>query len=228
MTSTSPTWRGPAVEDLRGASLAPLKEALDRWRGRASDAAETKNLILNAAALVFSDRGYTKASISDIAAIAGLTKGAVYWHFASKEDMGIAVVAQMYSSWPQMLADVTAQHDDVLTAITAIVRAAARQFREDPITQAAKRLLAELGRDALARLPQPYVGWEKALAALLAEGLSRGQVAADVDPVATARVLVSSFFGMQQVSLELTGRSDLEERVEEFLALILPRLSPRL
>jgi TetR/AcrR family transcriptional regulator, acrAB operon repressor len=50
-------------------------------------AAETREQILNAALEVFSRKGYSRTTINDIAKEAGITKGAVYWHFKNKPDL---------------------------------------------------------------------------------------------------------------------------------------------
>jgi AcrR family transcriptional regulator len=48
---------------------------------------ETPNRILNQAMRIFLEKGYHGTSIDDITQAAGLTKGALYWHFKSKEDL---------------------------------------------------------------------------------------------------------------------------------------------
>lgn len=54
--------------------------------------ARTRAALLDAAAEVFASRGYENASIDAIAASVGLSKGAVYAHFATKLDLYLAVV----------------------------------------------------------------------------------------------------------------------------------------
>ena len=50
-------------------------------------ALDTKNSILDAAEDVFNDRGYSQTSLNEIAETAGVTRGAIYWHFKNKEDL---------------------------------------------------------------------------------------------------------------------------------------------
>ncbi|MGY1718105.1 MULTISPECIES: ScbR family autoregulator-binding transcription factor [unclassified Blastococcus] len=204
-----------------GASPAPR-----RARGRASDSAATRQLIIDVAAREFGERGYAATSLSDIVAGTGMTKGALYWHFESKESVAVAVVHQMFETWPVMLRGVLDSHDDALDALVAVTYVAGRQFATDPVTRASKRLMAELPPEALAKLPQPYVGWQHALTQLITQGQERGQISHRADPVGTAQVIVASFFGMQQVSQELSARRDLESRLDSFWALILPQLRP--
>jgi AcrR family transcriptional regulator len=48
---------------------------------------ETANRILHQAMRIFLEKGYHGTSIDDITRAAKLTKGALYWHFRSKEDL---------------------------------------------------------------------------------------------------------------------------------------------
>ena len=48
---------------------------------------DTRRRLLDAAARAFGSRGYSYATLDNVASEAGMTKGAVYWHFASKEDV---------------------------------------------------------------------------------------------------------------------------------------------
>jgi AcrR family transcriptional regulator len=51
----------------------------------------TRSLLLDAAEEVFAEKGFTPASLDNIARAAGYTKGAIYKHFATKEDLFLAV-----------------------------------------------------------------------------------------------------------------------------------------
>lgn len=51
------------------------------------EARETREGLLDAAVRVFGDKGVSQASLADIAAEAGVTRGAVYWHFKNKKDL---------------------------------------------------------------------------------------------------------------------------------------------
>ncbi|WP_263411407.1 TetR/AcrR family transcriptional regulator [Terriglobus tenax] len=52
---------------------------------------ETRELLLSAAKTIFARDGYEAADLSEIAALAGRTKGAIYAHFKSKEDIFMAL-----------------------------------------------------------------------------------------------------------------------------------------
>ncbi|WNC17361.1 TetR/AcrR family transcriptional regulator [Brevibacillus brevis] len=84
------------------------KEELRAWfkRRQASEQfglADTKTRVLEAAAFVFAAQGYANASLEKVAEHAGLSKGAVYWHFASKQDLFLAILERNFEQQLRML-----------------------------------------------------------------------------------------------------------------------------
>ncbi len=73
---------------------------------------ETVNLILDVAFRLFMEKGYEHTSIQDIInQLGGLSKGAIYHHFKSKEDILIAVTDRMTDASNQMLAAIRERKD---------------------------------------------------------------------------------------------------------------------
>ena len=80
-----------------------LREARTRKR---LPPARRKALIMDAAARLFAERGYSGASITDIAAASGISPSVIYDHFASKKDLHLALLNQHGSA----LIKATAEH----------------------------------------------------------------------------------------------------------------------
>jgi TetR/AcrR family acrAB operon transcriptional repressor len=59
------------------------------------EAVETRNQILDAAERVFSERGVSRTSLTDIAEAASVTRGAIYWHFKDKAELFCEMVARV-------------------------------------------------------------------------------------------------------------------------------------
>ncbi len=59
------------------------------------EALETRHRILDVAERVFSERGVTRTSLEDIAKAAGVTRGAIYWHFTDKADLFCSLFARV-------------------------------------------------------------------------------------------------------------------------------------
>src|SRR5207253_4349557 len=82
-----PEGRGAA--NRRGATG---RDATGPGRTRRIPAAERRELLLNAAAEEFAERGYSGAKLADVAARAGVTKSLVYRHFDSKADLYVGLL----------------------------------------------------------------------------------------------------------------------------------------
>jgi TetR/AcrR family acrAB operon transcriptional repressor len=57
---------------------------------------QTRELLLDAAKHLFCSRGYSRTTLLDVAEEAGLTRGAMYWHFTSKADLFKAVMEKIF------------------------------------------------------------------------------------------------------------------------------------
>jgi AcrR family transcriptional regulator len=65
-----------------------------RTRAARAQAGNARDDLLAAALEVFARRGYQQAGVDEIAAAAGYSKGALYWHFSSKEELLMALVEE--------------------------------------------------------------------------------------------------------------------------------------
>jgi AcrR family transcriptional regulator len=71
------------------ATQSPLR------RSQADRSAQTRAALLNAARALFAEKGFAATSRDEIAARAGVTRGALYHHFESKTAVALAVVAEL-------------------------------------------------------------------------------------------------------------------------------------
>jgi AcrR family transcriptional regulator len=82
-----------ASRELADASAEVGRRAGDQRRRAKAD--RTRSALLSAARTVFADKGYEGASVGDIAAEAGFTKGAVYANFGGKEELLLEIARQL-------------------------------------------------------------------------------------------------------------------------------------
>lgn len=85
---------------------------VERWT-RERRVEHTRALLLDAAEEVFAEKGFTPASLDDIAHAAGYTKGAIYKHFATKEDLFLAVSDRYWRRYFDNFAEVMASAKQV-------------------------------------------------------------------------------------------------------------------
>lgn len=99
-----------------------------------SEAALTRAAILEAAELLFYQKGMTSCSLDEIAVQAGVTRGALYWHFQGKKDL---VSALFTGSYVSILREILGENNI--------------DIRLEPLKSAEHKILMWL--DALSRLP---------------------------------------------------------------------------
>lgn len=135
VTAAVPEVGEAIAESLRetARSLAEASEKVERRSGadraedrRAERVARTRTELLAAAARVFAARGYEGASVGDIAAEAGFTKGALYAHFTSKSEVFLALAREQLLACEETPAAVPGVSDDGVdqAAVAQWVRAA--------------------------------------------------------------------------------------------------------
>ena len=188
-------------------------------------ARETRKSLLEAAAHLFDQQGYAGTSVNDMSARSGRTSGSVYFHYASKEGIALAVVQQGFASWPALASRYGDEDEPPLDRLVTLSREIARALAEDPLTRAGARLWAERATINVP-LPDPFALWTTAATRLLAQARTSGQLAPHLRPAATARTLVHAFFGFCTLTEALEGPLALTCRLDEWWHLTLPALQP--
>lgn len=158
--------------------------------------------ILEAAAQLFHERGFQPTSLDDIIVASGVCRSNLYYHFASKEALGLAVLDWLAGRFAA----------DVIEATLGDERVPARQRLErflasmtDKLEAAAYRkgcpfgnLAAELAGDHpkfRERLGGVFRRLEEAVVVCLRDGMRRGEFRSDLDAERIATALVSQVEG---------------------------------
>lgn len=181
-------------------------------------ALRTRQTILRAAAKVFEERGYQAATIAEILAEAKVTKGALYFHFGSKEDLvdGVLAGQDAHLAVPERASKIQELVDTVLLQ--------AHRLRTDQMVRAGARLTLDQ-RVAEAHRTGPFLRWIRVCEDLLAGAREQGELLPHVVPGETAALLVGTFAGVQSMSQTLTGYEDLMPRIVTLLRHVLPSVA---
>ncbi|MCC5480872.1 ScbR family autoregulator-binding transcription factor [Streptomyces sp. NPDC059680] len=184
---------------------------------RQERAVRTRRAVIQAAAEVFAERGYAAATIAEILDRAGVTKGALYFHFDSKEALARGVIeAQISSSaWtPRELK---------LQEWVDVGMVLAHQIPRDVILLAGIRLSADLqGRRMFG---SAWPAWIELSTKLLAEAKERGEVMPHVVPAESAECFLGAWIGTQMFSEASSDWSDLSERISVLFNHMLPAIA---
>lgn len=187
---------------------------------RQDRAERTRNAILDAAAAVFNERGFAGASLSEILTKAGVTKGALYFHFSSKEELAMALIEEQ---WKAELPFV--DFDDVsLQTVIDISHGFAHNIRHNVRVRASNRLVLEANFSR--PTPEVYERWIGILTEILQKAKDRGDLRQEWDPAVVADWVSATFIGLQSQSEVFTGMADLHERITVQWKIALPGLVP--
>ncbi|MFD7905945.1 ScbR family autoregulator-binding transcription factor [Kitasatospora sp. NPDC059722] len=187
---------------------------------RQARALATRQAVLLAAAEVFDERGYAAATMSDILERAGVTKGALYFHFRSKEELALAVILEGQSAW---LATWEPSSDSPMQTLIDLSYAFARALQDDVLVRGSIRLTIEHGSFTQPQVAA-YQGWSDATRELLERAQEAGELHPGIDLRGAALVLQGAVTGIQLSSQVLTDRQDLIERIADLWTLLLPGL----
>lgn len=181
----------------------------------------TRERAIDGAAAVFARLGYAAASISDISAETGVSKGSLYFHFSSKEEIARAVIELEQELGKQSAERVIAASASSLEATMGLCADFAHWMSTSILARAGVRLTTETTTFD-PPLRGPFEDWIPLIASLLGGAQAEGDLREDVDPATVAHFVIPAFTGVQMASGVLTGYEDLVRRVREMWVVILP------
>lgn len=174
---------------------------------------DTKDHILASAQRLVQQRGFNGFSYADVADEVGIRKASLHHHFASKADLGVALLEAYALQFDQALADIDNSDGtalDKLKAYAAIYRATLDNDRICMCGMLATEVLT-LDASMLPRLERFFNRNTEWLAQLLAEGRSRGEFAFDGAAADHARAALSTLQGASLVCRS-SGDTDAFDR----------------
>ncbi|MGC9520500.1 MAG: TetR/AcrR family transcriptional regulator [Anaerolineae bacterium] len=159
---------------------------------------KTRERILRAAATLFARRGYEATGVAELCRRAGVSKGAFYYHFDSKQAVFLALAESWLDDLNSSLVDVLAETG----APDAQLLAMARRFQTVLTSQSSKAALlleffAQASRDPKVRevVLAPYQSFRTRFVELIQEGIDAEHFR-QVDPDAAAQVILSLASGL--------------------------------
>lgn len=183
----------------------------------------TRAAVLSAAADVFSRLGYANASLSEIIDQSGVTKGALYFHFASKEELARGVIDEGQMRLSEAC---TALRDGRAPALEAIIGLSYLRIEvaaSDPIIAAMFRLHCEIG-DHRGTGQNVVALWQADYQELAARAYAEGDIVAEGDAATVGTFLLETLMGVRGVAYATGAVDELPRRIERVWYFILPSL----
>jgi len=182
-------------------------------------AVETRQLILEAAAEVFDEMGYRAARIAQIMQRAGITQGALYFHFSSKLDLARTVMLA------QRDAVVLPPGPDGLQRLIDTTFLLARELQTNKLLRAGVRLAVEQEEIGF-HDDAPYLDWAEVFRVQLSAAAARGELRSNVEVDRLAVLLVGCYTGVQHFSKISSRRADLPDRIADLWQCMLLGIAP--
>lgn len=152
-------------------------------------AEQTRRSLIRAAALTFDDVGYERSSLTRISEAAGVSKGALSFHFASKDELADAVQESAHLAARTVVDAVRRRPGPALQSVIDITHELAALLERDPVARAGARLARE--RPASTELPHHWnAAWAEAVRRLLRHARTDGSLIPGAN-VHTVAVLVA-------------------------------------
>lgn len=190
---------------------------------RQERAEATRNAVLSAAAAVFARDGYAAANLSDIIAKSGVTKGSLYFHFASKEDLARGVIDEGARRMAAACAPLTDLRDPALEVMIGLSYLVTDVAAGDQVVAAMFRLHHEIG-DHRGTGDNVVAAWQENQVALVKRGQEEGDIDPEADPEEVGTFVFESLFGTRVVAVATGSVDTLPARMERAWHFMLPAL----
>nr|WSW49533.1 TetR/AcrR family transcriptional regulator [Streptomyces sp. NBC_01001] len=185
----------------------------------------TRRKLVHAGAEMFHRNGYANATLGEIAAFAGVTKGALYFHFASKDELAEAVQLRGCELLHESVRELRASGLSPLQTLINTTHWLALNLREEPAIPASFRITKECaGLSALAT--DFHRIWLAEVCGLLRQARDAGELRAEGRWESIESLVAAASCGIESLAGTGMPYAELQRRVAGVWSLLLPCLVP--
>ena len=186
----------------------------------------TRDKIIDAAFQEIYRHGFQAASLSNILANTGLTKGALYHHFPNKDELGLAVIEEVIrEGFEAMMFAPLREADDPMETLIELIQRKAKSATLESVTLgcALNNLIQEmspLDAEFKRRLNGILKTWQDTVTDALKRARKQGRVRKDVDCRAAALFIVSAFEGCIGIAKNLQSVKDFGQCLSQLVSYV--------
>lgn len=170
-------------------------------------AEQTRQTLLEAALSIFSQKGYATTTLEDVAQEAGVTRGAIYWHFGSKAELYAALLDTYSARASDIVQAEIAEGGSLVDILRRVFIRLLTAVEGDPSLRAVMEinlLKTEYSPELSGTLAKQIENGRALLAGIaqaMAGGIAAGELRADLDPEDMARAFIAFQNGVLQLWL---------------------------
>ena len=166
-----------------------MTEASERRAGT------TRQRLIAAASRQFARSPYSMVSLDDILAEAELTKGAMYFHFPSKQALALAIIDDLTEMSRAAASELFARKMSGLETLIDLTYLLTVQNTQDEVARAGFRLLETLDNTTAL-----WQSWIETVTTLIHKAINEGDITDHHDPEDVAKILVALWAGIHRIS----------------------------
>jgi AcrR family transcriptional regulator len=184
----------------------------------------TRRKIIDAAVALFNEVGYSSTGLGDVVERAGMTKGALYHHFNSKEALAVAIIEQGSDILLKTFQGISRSSAPALENMIHGVLAVVELANTDKLVRMGAvllRIFAKFSKESTFN----YGVWLSEMAAQARRAQAEGDLRADIDAQVAGEFIVSAVLGTELISNAVSGGEDVLERVTRTWEVVLPAIA---
>lgn len=191
------------------------------------EAEKTRQDLLKAALSIFSQKGYASTTLEDVAQEAGVTRGAIYWHFGGKAEMYNALLDKYSARASDIVQDAASEGGRMVQILRRIFVRLLEAVESDQALRAVMEInlfkteySPELA-DTFSKQIESSRTLLSGIAQAMQQGIAAGELRSDLDPADMARAFIAFQNGILHLWLMDPSAFELGERAPQMAEILM-------
>ena len=184
----------------------------------------TRSHLVRSAAELFDRNGFAGTTLTDVSRAAGVTKGAFYFHFSSKDELDGAIQAEACALLRAAVYRVAASRLPALQSVVDLTHVLAGWLQDEPHVRASFRTARECGHRGTPFLDF-YVDWRVAVETLLHQAHVRGELATGIELGDAVTLVLSVSAGLEMLWWAKIRQGSMVDSLAGTWAIVLPGIA---
>lgn len=184
-----------------------------------------KDLIADSALSCFLTAGYNNTSVDEIVRASGVSKGGIYWHFKSKEDIFVYIIERQISMWFLQFLSSLSEGDSASVKLTKYINHYLKNV-DTPITALISEFFMQTrDEEILKRIHSSALKKQTVLREIVATAVSTGEFS-DIDIDAATATFMALIDGLMHQWMITKDKQSLKHNITVALQIFLRGIKP--